>query len=559
MSMTHVSTALDLPRGALRPLALATALLLTGGCALEPAQEAAASSGIDARHGQAPAAPGTAPASVPAVAPFATAVPVRALLDGHMEFLASDELGGRETGTVHSEVTCRYVASAYRHAGLVPGGTDGGWLQHYPLEAQRLDIDSARFAFTKGGEPSALTLLQDWLVSGYGSTDVDLAGGAVFAGHGVVSERAGVDEYAGLDVQGKLVLVLSGRPEDRDDLRAAGNWRAKRAAARDRAALGLVQLVVKEDAESARALEFGRHRILSPSMRVPDEEPADAWPMVTVFGEAAQQLAEAAGVGLGAPADAAPGALPGAPPDLQFALSVKVVTDRVEASNVLGLIPGSDPAVAHEVVVVSAHNDHVGILPDGRVNNGADDNASGTATIMTAAAVLAAGPPLRRTVLFLSVSGEEKGLLGSEWWCEHPTVPLADVVANVNIDMVGRNDPTAIGATPSPEHEHYNTLVERAVALAPAAGLEVSWTAPKDGDDSVDNYYARSDHYNFASRGIPVVFFFSGVHEDYHRPTDELPLILMDKLERMVGLLALVVRDTADAEGRPHGLQSAGR
>jgi Zn-dependent M28 family amino/carboxypeptidase len=138
-------------------------------------------------------------------------------------------------------------------------------------------------------------------------------------------------------------------------------------------------------------------------------------------------------------------------------------------------------------------------------------------------------------------------------------VPLVDVVANVNIDMVGRNDPTAIGATPSPEHEHYNTLVERAVALAPAAGLEVSWTAPKDGDDSVDNYYARSDHYNFASRGIPVVFFFSGVHEDYHRPTDELPLILMDKLERMVGLLALVVRDTADAEGRPHGLQSAGR
>jgi hypothetical protein len=459
------------------------------------------------------------------------------------------------------------VASAFRQAGLQPGGDDGGWLQHYPLQAQRVSLDGARLTVARQGETRELELLEDWVVSGYGGEDLDVRAGAAFAGYGIASEAAGVDDYAGLDVTGRFALVLHGRPAGREDLRVAGNWRAKRAAAREAGAVGLVRLVVDEDSGAQRSIEFAKHRILSPSMDVPGDEPAEAWPVVTIYGRAAQELARS----LGVPPPSEPSepsepdgsgtALPEARdlPGLEFALAARVETDRVEPSNVLGVIRGSDPDLLHEYVVVSAHNDHVGILPDGRVNNGADDNASGTSTIMVAAAVLAAGPPMRRSVLFLSVSGEEKGLLGSEWWCEHPTVPLQDVVANVNIDMVGRNDPAAVGATPSPEHSHFNTLVQRAVMLAPAAGMEVTWTAPKDGDDKVDNYYSRSDHYNFASRDIPVVFFFSGLHDDYHRPGDDLDKVLMDKLERMVALLVLVVRDTADADVRPHGLQSAGR
>ncbi|MHC5211224.1 MAG: M28 family peptidase [Planctomycetota bacterium] len=559
--MTHLDPTLSAAtRRAARPALCAVALLLCVACSSGPVHHGPVTMEAHAAAATMPAAPAQAPVRVGgAPATFETDVALRPLIEAHMEFLASDELGGRETGTVHSEVTCRYVASAYRQAGLEPGGEGGSWFQHYPLEAQRVDLDSARFTFTRGDEARELELLDEWLLSGYGSEDIDLSTGTVFAGYGLVSESADVDDYEGLEVEGRLVLTISGRPEDRDDLRRAGNWRAKRAAARDRGALGLVQLVLADDADAERMIEFGRHRLTSPSMRVPDDEPADAWPMITVFGAAAHDLARAAGVEPGKNGAAPTGVAPRAVSDLQFGLAAAVETDRVEPSNVLGVIPGSDPALAHEFVVVSAHNDHVGILPDGRVNNGADDNASGTATIMTAATVLAAGPPMRRSVLFLSVSGEEKGLLGSEWWCEHPTVPLDDVVANINIDMVGRNDPAAVGATPSPEHEHYNTLVERAVELAPAAGLEVTWSAPKDGDDAVDNYYHRSDHYNFAQRGIPVVFFFSGIHEDYHRPSDELPKIQIDKLERMVRLLSMVVRDTADADTRPHGLQSAGR
>jgi Zn-dependent M28 family amino/carboxypeptidase len=247
--------------------------------------------------------------------------------------------------------------------------------------------------------------------------------------------------------------------------------------------------------------------------------------------------------------------VPGRPlSGLTVDLTAKVDAVRTHAYNVLGRLPGIDPKLRDEVVIVSAHNDHIGTLDDGTVNNGADDNGSGTTTLMAAAATLARLPPPRRTILFLSVSGEEKGLLGSEWWCNHPTVPLEQVVADINIDMVGRNDPDAVGATPSPKHPDYNTLVTRAVELGPAAGLEITWNAPKAGTDAVDNYYERSDHFNFAKRGIPVVFFFSGVHEDYHRPGDDVEKIDREKLRRMVRLVTLLARDVADADARPHKL-----
>jgi Zn-dependent M28 family amino/carboxypeptidase len=236
---------------------------------------------------------------------------------------------------------------------------------------------------------------------------------------------------------------------------------------------------------------------------------------------------------------------------LRLKLHAPVKTERTHAYNIAGVVRGSDPALRDEYLIVSAHNDHLGILSDGRVNNGADDNGTGTTTLLTAAEVLAAGPAPRRSVLFLSVSGEEKGLLGSSWWCEHPTVPIDRCVADINIDMVGRNDPAAVGATPSPDHPDYNTLVARAVELGPQAGLDITWTAPAAGDDLVDNYYHRSDHYNFAEKGIPVVFFFSGLHEDYHRPTDTLDKINQDKLARMVRLVTLLARDTANAANRP--------
>jgi Zn-dependent M28 family amino/carboxypeptidase len=298
-----------------------------------------------------------------------------------------------------------------------------------------------------------------------------------------------------------------------------------------------------------------------PTMSIPDgEAPEPGWPVVMLKESGAAAIFAAGGLSLETERALRTAALvPGGTlAGVRVTLKAPVVAESSHADNIAGLVRGSDPAVADEVVIVSAHNDHIGILKDGRINHGADDNASGTATLLAAAEILATGPAPRRSVLFLSVSGEEKGLWGSNWWCEHPTVPLERCIANINIDMVGRNDPDAVGATPSPEHPDYNTMVARAVELGPAAGLHVTWTAPAAGEDKVDNYYERSDHYNFAAKGIPVVFFFSGLHEDYHRPTDTLDKLNRDKLYRMVALVKALVTDVADAGQRPAKVKSGG-
>jgi len=504
------------------------------------------------------------------------------LVEAHLQFLASDDLGGRETGTVQSLATGQYVAAAMREAGLEPAAGDGGFFQSYPLEANRLDAASARLTVMGASGPQEFKFGENWALRGYNSGGFDLTADCVFAGHGLVSEEAGLDEYAGLDVTNKFVVVLEGAPKGgegfvqksddgktprRDPIRAASSGRAKRAAARSHGALGYVT-IFDETAERARGsfkdlVAEAEHPALTIPPSAEDVQPA--WPSLSMDSKAGRALLAAGGMDLDAertarasfptdPATQKPGApAPGrALPGASLHLVAGVKSEKAHAYNILGRIQGSDPTVANETVILSAHNDHIGTLADGRVNNGADDNASGTTTLLVAAWELARQPAPRRSIVFLSVSGEEKGLWGSEWWCDHPTIPLTDVVCDINIDMVGRNDPDAVGATPSPAHEDYNSLVARAVELGPQSGLRVTWTAPAASEDLVDNYYTRSDHYNFAAKGIPVVFFFSGVHEDYHRTTDDVEKIDRAKITRMVDLVGRLATDTANAAGRPH-------
>jgi hypothetical protein len=539
-----------------------------------------ASSAAAPRPAAPPPAPVAAPAAPAVVAPALVApgpvapAPdpvVTRLVEAHLQFLASDDLGGRETGTMQGLITGQYVASAMREAGLEPAGENGGYFQSYPLETNRLQRDASHLTLTAASGASELKLGEDWALRGYTSAGFDLDAEVVFVGHGLVSEAAGIDEYAGLDVGGRFVVVLEGPGgRERDDpLRTAANWRAKREAAQAHGALGLI--TIYEDASAGARNTFSGmvDAIDHPSMSMPpaqDEAPR-AWPQIGLQSSAGAKLFAAAGMDLAVEraAQALPAPDPAATkpyvpphgralPGVKLHLVAPVSSEATHSYNVLGRIPGSDPALAREYVLVTAHMDHIGILPDGRVNNGADDNASGTTTLLVTAEELARRPPPRRSIVFLSVSGEEKGLWGSEWWANHPTLPLADAVGDINVDMVGRNDPDAVGATPSPTHEAWNSLVERAVELAPLSGLRVTWNAPAASDDRVDNYYFRSDHYNFAEKGIPVVFFFSGLHEDYHKPTDDLEKIDRAKIAKMVDFVGRLATDVADADGRPHKL-----
>jgi Zn-dependent M28 family amino/carboxypeptidase len=202
----------------------------------------------------------------------------------------------------------------------------------------------------------------------------------------------------------------------------------------------------------------------------------------------------------------------------------------IDVENVCGFFPGSDSKLAKDVILVTAHYDHLG-TQNGVIYNGADDNGSGTCGLMAIAEALSSHGPLRRSVMLIWVSGEEKGLWGSKAWSEKPWLPEdCHAIADINIDMIGRNAADKLLITPTKKRDKdYNGLVKLAEEFAPLEGF------PELG--SADDYYTRSDHYNFAKLGIPVAFLFSDVHEDYHKPTDKPEKIDTDKIRRVVRLV----------------------
>ncbi len=218
------------------------------------------------------------------------------------------------------------------------------------------------------------------------------------------------------------------------------------------------------------------------------------------------------------------------------------------AMNVIGWLEGSDPALRDEYVVFTAHMDHVGTgrpVNGDSIYNGADDDASGTAGIVELAQAFATGARPRRSLVFMTVSGEEKGLLGSEWYSEHPLFPLEKTVANLNMDMIGRNWTDTIVAI-GKEESSLGAMADRIVAEHPELGLEVV-----DDMWPEERFYFRSDHYNFARRGVPILFFFNGVHADYHRPSDEPEKIDSEKAARIVRLVYLLGLEIANADEPP--------
>jgi hypothetical protein len=236
-------------------------------------------------------------------------------------------------------------------------------------------------------------------------------------------------------------------------------------------------------------------------------------------------------------------------PRLTVTLELRdTVTWSASAPNTVGILQGTDPGLRNEYVVYSAHMDHIGISP-GRpdsINNGADDDASGTAGVVELAEAFSRpGARPKRSLIFLTVSGEEKGLWGSNYFGAHPPVPLTQIVANINIDMIGRNWPDTIVAI-GKEHSDLGATLER----VNAAHRELGITAIDDQWPD-EQFYFRSDHYNFARRGVPILFFFNGVHEDYHAVTDSPDKINSEKEARILKLLFYLGQEIGNAPRRP--------
>ena len=488
--------------------------------------------------------------------------PDQAAMRAHVAYLASDDLRGREAGTPDYDRAAAYVVEQFKAAGLQPGGEDGGWYQKVPLAATRA-IATPTMALN--GQP--LTFGVDFTVAPTpGRSDLTLTAPVVFAGYGIVDAAIGRDDYRGLDVRGKIVAIFYSGPKGLNSEIAAhlGNRNDRARLARERGAVGVLMLYTSQ---VAQVVSFERGSKNWDARRMawtnPDGSRDLGAPGVGTlsFAGAAKLFAGYQG-GWDAirAAEDAGRAIPTGPLNATISTSQRYETTRAASANVVGRLPGNDPRMSAETMVLSAHLDHIGVTePVGgdRINNGAADNAMGIATLIETAKLFRSereGP--RRSVLFVAVTAEEKGLVGSDYFAQHPTVPRASIVANVNFDMpiltYRFQDLVAAGG----ERSSIGPSIGRA-AKAEGFGLSPD-PAPEQAS------FVRTDHYSFVRAGIPSTSLKPGIagpgkaavldflQHHYHQPSDDMTQQFDWAAARaFVKVNYRVVKDIADAPDRP--------
>jgi hypothetical protein len=315
-------------------------------------------------------------------------------------------------------------------------------------------------------------------------------------------------------------------------------------------ARAVVLISNRDSVEFARGIAAGGRPSVRLAMR--DDLSGEAGlPVVEVHDRAAAGPLKAAGIDLPAVRHSATPVVRPLDGLTVMVEGKEVVEETMSAPNTVGILEGTDPVLKHEYIVFSAHMDHVGVNPPkpgttDSIWNGADDDASGTTGVMELAEAFAQpGARPRRSLIFLTVSGEEKGLWGSRWFSEHPVVPIGQIVADLNMDMIGRNWKDTIVVI-GKEHSDLGATLNRVNAAHPELGMTAI-----DDIWPEENFYFRSDHYNFARKGVPILFFFNGVHEDYHGPGDEPAKIDAEKEARIVKLVYYLGQDVGNAADRP--------
>jgi acetylornithine deacetylase/succinyl-diaminopimelate desuccinylase-like protein len=444
--------------------------------------------------------------AVPAEPP--RTLPAPAELQRTVDALTAPELAGRRSGTPEGDRAARDLAGWLAAAGLQPGGDGGRFLQSFVIGRARAVAPAS--ALVHGAGAGRLALGTDWTPHG-GSRAGAVAGELVFVGHGVGAGEW--DDYAGLDVRGKIALALAGPPPHRS---AAGASRLEKLIlARERGAAAL--LIVAEPLPGTGATG-------SPVDLVSGAvAPAAADRLLAPSGRSVRGLAERI-VETRAPAAQATG--------LRVELRVDFTEADTPAANVVGVLPGTDPRRASEAVVIGAHYDHLGVV-GGAIHPGADDNASGTAVVLGLARAFAAGGRAPRTLVFAFFGAEEMGLLGSGHYVRQPAWPLDRTVAMLNFDMVGRMRDGGLHVGGVDSGQGLRRLVEEA---ARAEGVTAALHASP---------FSSSDHSRFYGAGTSALFFFTGRHADYHRPGDTADKIDGPGMARVAALGARIVDELA--------------
>ncbi|HEY8460787.1 MAG TPA: M20/M25/M40 family metallo-hydrolase [Blastocatellia bacterium] len=492
---------------------------------------------------------------IPAQAPFAQQAqgpaPEIEALKKHVGYLASDELEGRRPGTAGADKAADYIAEEFHRLKLGCATADlkchhggkrrDGYLKEFPFIAGVELAKNNALSFTRDGKKIDVALGAEWTPLGFSANGAVAQAGLVFAGYGITAADLKYDDYANLDAKGKVAVVFAGSPDGDNPHGQFGRHadaRLKAVAAKNHGAVALIVIAADE--------KFGNDRLSK--LRYDQSVGEAAIPVAAVSRRTAAQW-------FGATDASQLNAIEKAKDksdeharklgDVKVDLSVDVARRAVPAYNVVGVIEGSDPKLKREYIIIGAHYDHLGrggessLAPNSSdIHHGADDNASGTAGMLELARIFSADRGrLRRSLIFIAFSAEESGLIGSKAYVNNPAAPLEDVVAMINLDMIGRlrdNKLTVGGVGTSPE---FRKLVE---SLNRGFKLQLS----EDG-------FGPSDHSSFYAKRIPVFFLYTGVHDDYHKPSDTADKINYEGQAKIVGFVAEIARAIDRNDARP--------
>ena len=533
-------------------------------------------------------------------------VPSVERLRAHIEYLASDKLEGRRTGTPGANLAAEYIAREFSRYGLrrsigqdLPGmsileaDSPKRYLQEFPYVAG-VELGEHNLFYVNPGKADDMAQFrvgEDWMPLGFSSNGKINGAEMVFAGYGISSAELKYDDYSASAAKDRVAIVFAGTPDGDNphgQFVRAGGIRFKAAAARAAGARALLLITGEEKLKDDRLSQLSY-----------DNAGEAGIPVLVISRPLAQKL-----LALGSLAEyqAAADARGANNTQLRSPIGVRKldlsteVTRRLSPSaNVVGILDGSDPTLKNEVIVIGAHYDHLGhggegsLAPrEGEIHHGADDNASGTAGMLELARLFSSQTLRpRRTIVFMAFSGEEEGLLGSNYYVNHPIVPLANTVTMINMDMIGRmrdNKLIVGGVGTAPQWREAlaaaNAPERMRVAVAPASpgdmprpvstvgrempGREVPIVTGSNGSPVVtlsfekpfdlalnEDGFGPSDHSSFYAKQVPVLFFWTGTHEDYHKPSDTAEKINYTDEARILGLVTRIVYEIDANDKRP--------
>lgn len=469
----------------------------------------------------------------------------------NLEFLSSDELEGREATTRGERLAALYISTQLKKYGVKPFFSDSSYLQPFDVSVSSIDtLSYFSILDFKADQNNIFTFSNDFITRGDAAYDIDTLTSLVFAGYGISAPEYSFDDYSDTDIKGKFVVILSGEPDDGAETFFKGGeeteYSSNEYKVKNAKEHGAAGCIIPISEQYQMYWEFFKRFSSRPTFKLDDAtDQADNFLSFSLNRNSLSKLFDNQAYSYDSLIAISKSNL-GLPHFImseKFKIDFHVYSEIRKAYNVVGVIEGTDEQLKDEYIAIGAHYDHLGVQ-NGEIYNGADDDGSGTVTVLEVAKVLAANQNNKRSVLIVFHTAEEKGLFGSEYFTNN--FPALDKIsAQINIDMVGRESIDTIFSVGS---DKLSSELKQIVESVNNKNTQFVFDYKFDGPNDPEKIYYRSDHYNYAKNGIPIVFFYDYMMSDYHKPSDDFDKINFNKIEKTAKLVYNIIDNISNLD-----------